>query len=355
MQARTERTAAWRVAGETVARRLFLDRQVRFWAGTRWSPDEVHARIVDVVSETHDTKTFRLEPDARWRGHHAGQYVTVAVEVDGVRLRRCYSLSSAPADRLLSITVKRAAGGRVSPWLHDYLHRGDTLRLSAAAGAFVLVDPAPARLLFVTGGSGITPVMSMLRDLAHRGAVGDVALVHHARNRDDVIFRSALEALAARHAGLRLFLNPRFDESRLAVQVPDFASRATWLCGPPGLMERVEKMWAQADATGGLCRERFVAPRIAAVPAVDAPGLQVRFAESGRTHAITSGGTLLEELERAGERPRHGCRIGICHTCKCRKRAGTVRNLVTGAVSAEPDEDIQLCISVACSDVDLSL
>ena len=312
-----------------------------------------------------------LRPDARWRGHQAGQYVTIAVEIDGVRLRRCYSLSSAPTDRLVSITVKRAAGGRVSRWLHEQLHRGDTLRLSAAAGDFVLADPAPPKLLFLSGGSGITPIMAMLRDLACRDALGDVVLVHHARSRDDVIFGAALEALAAHHRGLRFVSclddaadgSGSFDEARLATRVPDFAERATYLCGPPGLMARVERMWEQAGAAGRLRRERFVAPASAAIPAAvdgsapapDADGVRLRLFRSQRTHAVATPGTLLEQLERAGERPRHGCRMGICHTCKCRKRAGTVRNLVTGSVSSQPDEDIQLCVSVACSDVELAL
>jgi len=368
--------AAWRAAGETVAQRLLLDRQARFWAATlngRWSRGELRAQVLDVVIETPDAKTFVLQPDARWQGHRAGQYVLVAAEIDGVRLCRCYSISSAPADRLLTITVKRAARGRVSSWLHDHLHRGDTIRLSPAAGDFVLPEGAPPKLLFVSGGSGITPVMSMLRDLDGRGLMGDVVLVHYARCREDVIFGAALEALAARRTGLRLVLClsdapgglGRFDELRLAARVPDFPERATYLCGPPGLMARVERMWEQAGSAGRLRRERFVAPAVAALPAAaasdgperdpDARAPQVRLLRSGRTHAVTSRGTLLEELERAGERPRHGCRIGICHSCKCHKRAGTVRNLLTGAVSSQPDEDIQLCISVACSDVELGL
>ena len=375
MPALTRMEAAWRTTKQTVAQRLFLDRHARFWARAldrRWAADELRARVVGVVAETHDTKTFLLEPEARWRGHQAGQHVTVSLEIDGVRVRRCYSISSAPTDRLVTITVKRAAGGRVSSWLHDRLRRGDTIRLSAAAGDFVLPRPAPQTLLFLSGGSGITPIMSMLRDLAGKGPIRDVVLVHYARRREEVIFRAALETLAARHRGLRVVLClddapdglGRFDEARLAALVPDFAKRATYLCGPPGLMARVERMWTQAGASGRLRRERFVARALAALPAVEggtapaadaARDLQVRLLRSNRTRAVKRRGTLLDELERAGERPPHGCRIGICHTCKCQKRVGTVRNLLTGAVSSEPDEDIQLCISVACSDLELGL
>src|SRR5689334_18330302 len=146
--------SAERIAG-TFVRRLFLDRQAEFWLGElhgTWSLHEIRARVVDVVIETGDTRTFVLAPNRHWQGHRAGQHTTVEVEVGGVRQRRCYSISSAPADRNVSITVKRAPEGRVSRWMHEHLHRGDLVRLGPATGDFVLPEPAPARLLLVSGG-----------------------------------------------------------------------------------------------------------------------------------------------------------------------------------------------------------
>jgi stearoyl-CoA 9-desaturase NADPH oxidoreductase len=364
MKATARMATAWQRTGGTVARRLFLDRQARFWARRldgRWSPGELRAPVVDVVQETPDTKTFVLARPASWPTHRAGQYTTVAVEIDGVRHRRCYSISSAPSDPSLQLTVKRTPSGRVSRWLHAHVQAGDLLRLDGVAGDFILPEPVPQKLLFLSGGSGITPVMSMLRELSHRRAVRDLVFVHHARSRADVIFARTLEALAARHLGLRLVLRldddptgrGRFDEARLAADVPDFASRATFLCGPPGLMARVERMWHEAGAGAELRRERF-APALM-VPSPSATTRTVQLVRSGRSCQIGEGATLLEALERAGERPPHGCRIGICHTCKCVKRAGTVQNLVTGAVSSDPNEDIQLCITVPRSDLELGL
>jgi ferredoxin-NADP reductase len=191
----------------TLGRGLMLGRDLEFWLGevnARWSVRETRARVVTVVNETRDVKTFVLRPNAGWRGHRAGQYATVEVEIAGVRVRRCYSMSSAPADPLVSFTVKRAQGGKVSRWLHDRVRAGDVLRLGPASGDFVLPEPAPARLLLLSGGSGITPVMSILRDLAARGAVGDVVMLHYARSRADVIFGRELASLAASHPGLRV-------------------------------------------------------------------------------------------------------------------------------------------------------
>ena len=363
MIAQTNTSRDWVArARSTAARRLFLDRHAEFWLGQlhgTWSLGEIRARVVEVVTEARDVKTFRLRPNRLWTGHRPGQYTAIAVDIDGVRVRRCYSISSAPDDRLIAITVKRVSGGRVSSWLHDHVRPGHLVRLDPAAGEFVLPEARPAGLLMLSGGSGITPVMSMLRALDAGDAVGDVTFVHYAHDPDDVIFGAELQAIAGRHLGLRLLLCPgRFDEARLARMVPDFAARRTFLCGPAGLMRRVESMWAAAGAAPRLQLERFTAagdPPQTAGDDREARAVELRLARTGRTIAATTAGTLLEQLERAGERPPHGCRMGICHTCRCRKRSGTVRNRLTGRVSSEQDEEIQICISEPRSDVDLQL
>lgn len=354
-----------RGAGSTLARRLFLDRQAEFWMRELdpvLSFGEPRARVVSVRDETRDTKTFVLRPNAAWRGHRAGQYTSIEVEVDGVRVRRCYSISSSPREPLVSITVKRVPGGRVSTWLHENVRAGHILRLGTTAGDFVLPSPPFGKLLLLSGGSGITPVMSMLRDLAARDAIDDVSFVHYARSQVDVIFREELVDLEARHAGLRLVLclddassAPGFDESQLATLVPDFAERSTFLCGPKPLMDRAERLWERVGASDLLELERFTPTPRLLLPTAGVDGLQIRLGRSERSVLVKSQGTLLEQLEHAGERPAHGCRIGICRTCRCRKQSGTVRNLVTGMVSSEPDEEIQLCISTPCSDLELDL
>jgi len=335
----------------TFARRLFLDRQAAFWLG----PGGLHARVVEVIDETPDARTFVLRPSRHWTGHQAGQHTTIEVEIDGVRHRRCYSISSAPSDPQVAITVKRVAGGRVSSWLHDDVRAGHVLGLGRAAGDFVLApSEASAPLLLIGGGSGVTPLMSILRDLDNRDAVHDVVVVVHARRAGDVIFGRELAAIATRHPGMRLLVHlDDLDEARLARLVPDFAARTTLLCGPAGLMERVERMWAAAGATPRLRREQFAAPPVP-TPAPGAP-VAVRLTTADRTVLAAGAGTLLEQLERAGERPPSGCRIGICQSCRCRKRRGVVENLRTGAISSDPDEDIQLCISRGRSDLELAL
>jgi len=342
---------------ETAARRFFLDRHAAFWLRELdpvLSLDEIRAEVVAVIDETADVKTFVLRPNARWRGHRAGQFTTIEVEIDGVRTRRCYSLSSNPGDPRPTITVKRTPDGLVSNWLHENVKPGDVLTLSPAAGEFVLAEPAPAKLLLFSGGSGITPVMSMLRDLDAREAVGDVVFLHYARSENDVVFGRELAEVAARRPTLRVVVRTGlFTEQDVAVLVPDFAERETFLCGPPALMERVEGLWSKQGIRSRLRHERFVM----AAPSVSTDGASARItlSRSGRAVEANAANVLLDDLERAGERPASGCRMGICMTCKCRKVRGTVQNRLTGEISSAPDEDIQLCISHPRSDVTLEL
>jgi ferredoxin-NADP reductase len=358
-----------RVSAE-IGKRLMLDRQVEFWLGEirpAWSLEELRARVVEVIDETHDVKTFVLAAPGRawpgaqaWPGHRAGHYVPVDVEIAGKRVRRCYSISSPPGAKRIAVTVKRVPGGVVSTWMHERVQPGDVLTLGAPAGNFVLPERTPGKLLLLSGGSGVTPVMSILRDLAARDELRDVVFVHAARSRADVIFARELERLASRHPGLRLAFrfdddprHGRLDESSLRALVPDLAERETYLCGPEGMMSALARTWTDAGIAHRLHCERFVALR--AAPRAPSATAKVRLTVAERTVVADGKGSLLEQLERSGEKPAYGCRMGICNTCRCRKRSGVVEDLVTGAISDGPDEDIRLCSSVACSDLELAL
>lgn len=352
---------------KTIVRRFAHTRQVGFWMrelDSTWSVDTLRARVVDVVAETHDMSTFILAPNKLWPGHRAGQFVPVEVEVDGVRMTRCYSLSSAPGAMYPAVTVKRVPGGRVSSWLHDHVRKNHVLRLGMPAGEFVLPATLPSKLLLLSGGSGVTPVMSILRDLSRRNAVGDVVFVHAARSRRDVAFERELDELAWRHTGLRVVLfrdddarRGRLDATKLEETVPDLAARETMLCGPSGMMDALSPIWTRAGLASRLRTERFAPPARPAVPEGAAAPAKVKLSlvQSGKTVMTERSETMLEQLERGGERPASGCRMGICNTCLCKKKSGVVEDIVTGEVSAEPDEDIRLCVSRARTDVELAM
>jgi ferredoxin-NADP reductase len=316
------------------------------------SLSQVRARVVKVIQETADTRTLVLRPNRLWRGAQAGQFVGVTVEIAGRRHERMYSLTSRPGSRLLAITVKRQ--GLVSGHLHEQARVGAVLTLSPAMGDFVLPAELPPRLLLLSAGSGITPVMALLRELQARRYTGDVAFVHGCRNPAALIFARELQALT----GLRLVLHfsetaGRLDMAALQAAVPDLAERATWVCGPTGLMDAVQALWQAGSFTAPLHAERFAAAPLAAQP-LSAP-VRVQLTRSQRGFESLGAAPLLLQAEGAGLAPKHGCRIGICSSCQCVKRSGTVQNLHTGELSSAPDEVIRLCISAARSDLSLDL
>ena len=320
---------------------------------------QVRARVVKVVQETALTKTFVLQPNALWAGAQAGQFVRVRQEINGRRVERVYSLSSRPGANRIAFTVKRQVGGVMSYHLHDTLKAGDVLTISQAMGEFVLPAALPDKILLLSGGSGITPVMAMLRDLQVRNYTGDLVFVHVCRAANDLIFARALQKLAADWPQLRLEFH--FDETAglftpetLQNLVPDVTQRSTWLCGPAGLMEAIHAFWSSEAIAAPLQSERFVA--VPLLPA-SAPGtpVHVSFLATGQSFTTEGSAPLLVQAEQAGFAPKHGCRIGICRSCQCVKTSGTVENLQTGEVSSAPNELIRLCISTARSDVTLDL
>ncbi|KQY59817.1 oxidoreductase [Aeromicrobium sp. Root495] len=330
-----------------------------------WAATEVRARVVSVTRETtgeHPVATLVLQPTSTWRGHRSGQYVQVGVDLEGGRrTTRCFSISSGaslPGERF-SITVRAHEEGIVSKYLVREAQPGLILHLSQAEGEFTLHEsaatPTNNHLLMISGGSGITPVMSHVRTLLRDGYDGHanrkVTFLHYARSPEDQIFAEELAEIAAADNGVTVHLrygNHFFDADELERIVGDFRDLDTWVCGPGGLVELVQEAYADSPRL----RVEFFKPPAFAVDG-DAEGT-VAFARSGEAAANT-GESILEQAEAAGLKPEYGCRMGICFSCTSRKTEGTVRNILTGETSSLPDEDIRICVSApvgSCS-VDL--
>jgi stearoyl-CoA 9-desaturase NADPH oxidoreductase len=333
---------------------------------------EARAEVVSVRRQTDRSVTLTLRPNAAWAGLRAGQFVAVGVEIDGVRQTRTYSPAGSEHDSrvALELTVTAHEQGLVSRHLHRNVRPGAILHLGTAQGVFALPDPRPDRLVLISGGSGVTPVMSMLRTLCDEGDDGQIAFIHYARTPADWLYEPETRAFAARHPNLKLCYRATRGRSRasggganagggrlsaatLRALIGDLRGAHVAVCGPPSLIRSVRAIWAQVN--GGAERvlaETFTPPPVSFAE-VGAEG-RIRFLRSRRSVAIGPG-TLLEQIESAGLSPQFGCRMGICHTCTCRKAAGVVRNVLTGEVSAEEDEDIQLCVSVPAGNVALEI
>jgi len=309
------------------------------------SGGRLRGRVEQVLPETRDAVTLVIRPGRGWHAHQPGQYVRIGVDVDGVRQWRAYSLTSGPrADGCIAVTVKAIPDGVVSNHLVRRARPGLVVQLDQATGDFTMPSPAPAKVLFVTAGSGITPVMGMLRN--HR--LDDVVVLHSAPTRDDVIFAGDLRTLAAAGRITLIELHTddvgMLDPARLAELVPDLHERAAWACGPIGLLDLVERHYGALGLTELLHVERFR-------PSVLTPG-EGGTITIGATEIEADGGTtILAAAESAGVLMPSGCRMGICYGCVLPLREGAVRDLRTGDLTeAAPGVLVQTCISGAAGD-----
>ena len=319
---------------------------------------DLRGRIEQVRAETKDAATLVIRPGADWAGHVPGQYVRIGIDVDGVRQWRAYSLTHGPRpDRRIAITVKAVPDGLVS---HHLVHRtrpGTMVHLEQAAGEFVL-PPSGGKFLFVTAGSGITPVIGMLRNLfpstdegvlrPARSSAYDIVVVHVAPSHPDSIFIRDLEALDAAGA---IRLVSRYDDvhgvldiEELPAMVPDLAERRTFACGPAGLLDALQEFHDNKGLQ--LFTEQF---RTARVEPGD--GGTVGFTD-GRTVDADGSTPILDAAEAAGVLMPSGCRMGICYGCVLPLREGSVRDLRNGQVTtAVPGESgaikVQTCINAA--------
>ncbi len=332
-----------------------------------FSLHDVRAEVVAVRRATARSVTLALRPNANWEGFRAGQFVRLSVEVDGVRHTRCYSpASSAHVGDLVELTAHAQPDGVVSPFLRASARPGAVVALSQAEGDFALPEARPEQVLLISGGSGITPVMSMLRTLCHEGHRGPIAFLHYARDRHDVAYARQLAELAAGHANVRLLhgytrevgageLQGRFSREHVRAAGVDPARALTFACGPTALVDAVRATWERDGLDARLFVEQFAPPAPARVdPAGGHVAGTLRFARSG-VEAPGTAVPLLDQAEAAGLTPTSGCRMGICHTCTCRKLEGAVRDVRTGEISTAPDELIQICVSAPVGDVTLDL
>ncbi|WP_424534293.1 ferredoxin reductase [Sphaerisporangium viridialbum] len=352
-----------------------------------WSAEELRGRVEGVYPETADAATLVIRPGRGWSAHRSGQWVRIGVDIQGRRHWRAYSLSSPPKrpDGCFTITVKAIPDGLVSNHLARRTAPGTIVRLAGPEGEFVVPEPPPPRLLFLTAGSGITPVMAILSSLLasetstgpgrssaeaspagtkavhakwppvqERRALPDVVLVHSAPTPQDVIFGERLRHLAARSPHLRLYERHTRSEGRLrpadlAGLCPDWAQRSIWACGPAAMLDEVAAHW-----TGPVDRLHIEHFR-PTVLASDGAGGRVRFTKSGREADADGATPLLTVGEDAGVLMPSGCRMGICYSCVGRLRSGRVRDLRTRQVHGEAGNLIQTCVSAAAGPIEIEL
>ena len=334
---------------------------------------------VGVRQETHDVVSLTLRADEpTMLRFDSGQYLTLTAEIDGELLSRCYTIASAPTrPDSLSITVKRVAGGPVSNWLHDHVRTGTRLWVTGPHGRFSTTQHPATRYLFLSAGSGITPLMSMSRTAADLAARSDITFVHSARTPADIIFRAELANLQASHDGFRVVTvceqdsdveawhgpRGRLSLPLLREAVPDLTEREVFTCGPAPYMDAVRSLLAQAGADPSRCHEEsfdFTNAAAADAPVPGAPAAQaekgahsIELRRSARTISCDAGTSILTAAALAGLTLPSSCREGVCGTCKSTLVSGDVEmNHGGGIRKREIDQNkILLCCSTPTTDI----
>ncbi|RDJ97519.1 hybrid-cluster NAD(P)-dependent oxidoreductase [Paraburkholderia lacunae] len=400
--------ATFQLSPEPAANRVT---QPRFWETlpARWDSDTDDTLVCcQVRQETHDVKSFFFRaPSERAFVFEPGQFITLELEIDGEAVNRCYTISSPPTrPHTISITVKRVPGGKVSNWLHDNLHAGMQVRVLGPAGEFTCARHPARKFLFLSAGSGITPLMSMSRAHYELGEDSDIVFVHSARTPDDIIFARELDLIASNQANFRTaFVCERLGARTnwpgvtgflslplLKLIAPDFLDREIFTCGPAPYMQAVRNLLEE----GGFDRRRYheesfsfetlsevaeqseqseqsTAARgadalptgesiaeagdqalgVALAPVETEIKFKVSFAKSHREIECGSGQHVLDAAKKAGVRLPASCTQGMCGTCKVKLVSGEVEMKHAGGIrQREIDQGmVLLCCSKPLSDL----
>ena len=354
-------TISWervRTVGSKLTTPLHPDDYLRL-LNPLWSSRELRGRIERVIPETEDAATLVIRPGWGWRyDHKPGQYVGIGVQVEGRFQWRSYSVSSPPerSRGTITITVRAMPEGLLSAHLVGGLEPGTIVRLALPEGDFILPDPPPERMLFLVGGSGVTPVMAMLRTLDRRGTMPDVVMHYSSPTEERMIFRDELDALEQKHDGFTLHrlhtdTEGMLDLADLDKVCPDWRERETYACGPGPMLDAATEYFEAQDLEDKLHLERFSLQ----LGGEGGEGGTITFRNSNKTIEADGATTVLEAGEEAGIGMPYGCRMGICHTCTLTLVSGKVRDLRNGDEYDNANESVQTCVTAAVGDCTLDI
>ncbi len=332
-----------------------------------WQSQGYHAKVIDHRKENEWVFTLVLQPQKNWPSFNAGQHIALQVEINGIRYTRIFSLSSPPSNfkdnRLIELTIRQQTKGKVTPWLANFLSKGAQVRISAAQGEFKLPELSPAEkqtILLIAGGSGITPFRSFIHHLADENKNQDIHLIYY-NHGVQPLFNKEWQALAEVMPNLRVdFIDTtqqgRITKEQLTQLCPDYISRLIYLCGPLGLITTSRDILLKSGVKEAQIKHELFGPKPIKKLSHKTNG-QVIFTRSKKqaNSYPEKTSTLLELAEIKDINPISGCRMGVCHQCKCHKQQGVVYNTLTETYSDTGPEDIQLCVSLPVGAVSLDL
>jgi ferredoxin-NADP reductase len=345
-----------------------------------WVNGRHNVRCVKVIDETWDVRTFCYMPEQPIMFFFKpGQFVTLELEIEGQQVMRSYTISSSPSvPYSFSISVKRAPGGQVSNWLHDNLEEGHELAVHGPVGLFNCIDYPATKVLMLSGGVGVTPVMSMARWFFDTNADVDMAFVHSARTSKDIVYQRELEHMSSRVTNFTLHVicekvergqawsgyRGYLDQAKLSMMAPDFMEREVFCCGPTPYMKAVKALLE----SNGFDMNRYHEESFGATPIgveedaieqaeiaqeetdalVLADMVRVEFFSAGKSIQISPGETVHAAASKLDLQIPKACGMGICGTCKVLVTAGEVTMEHNGGIT---DEDVAAGYVLSCCSV----
>lgn len=334
-----------------------------------WRFNKAASQVVSIQHETKHIYTLTLKPHKKWKGFIAGQYIFLTVEVNGRTLTRPFSISSAPRDfaetGFIEVTIRAQDKGSVTPWMKESLKSGDTVYISEAMGEFCLTTSTQKRI-FIAGGSGITPIRSMLNEARDTSWIKEAHLFFYFRNANEAFFDKDLNTLKSKGLNVHVLYSDEvgffsLDQLKASISEETLQTAEYYICGPSPMIELCVASLEQASISQADIHFEYFgkAPSKQTLNTEELNEfIQVDYLDSRKQVRFSSGTvskTLLELAEEEGLKPVSGCRMGICHQCICKKKQGRVFNTKTGEYSDTGAEDIQLCLSIPVGDVELEL
>lgn len=348
--------------------------KLAFWT------DAEELECASFLQEAPNVVTFTFQsPSGALFSFEPGQFVTLALPTEQGLLYRTYTISSSPSrPTSLTVTVKAQPNSIGTRWMFDNLRPGMRIKVRGPGGSFSLLQHPAPKYLFISAGSGITPMMSMTTMLYDSGRTHDIVFVNCARTPSEIIFRDALEHMATRSTGLDLkwivektdpyrpWTGYRgfFNQLMLGLMAPDYLEREVFCCGPEPFMQAVrEALIGLGFDMDRYHQESFGAPlsEVTATPDMVVPQedatAEVNFSMSGKIAHCAQTDTILAAARSAGIAIPTGCGMGICGTCQVQKLSGEVSMVHNGGITDEDIEDgyILACCSKPIGAVEIDL
>jgi ferredoxin-NADP reductase len=318
----------------------------------------IKAKVLETKQESVDVLTIVLKPSKKWNSFLPGQYLEIGVKINGVLYFRNFSISSTleqfQKEGTISLSIQKQDKGKVTQWIFDELKTGNLITISQAKGCFAPQNSTEP-VLFIAGGTGITPFISLLHTavLENRNAV----LLYYAKAGKHIL-REKLEAMTSASNITVQFITTseegRISEAHLQQYCPDFCQRSVLVCGPNHMIEDTKSLLSKL----GYEEEKVVFEYFKAASfSIELPDISTKatLKVANKTLEVKGTTSILEQLENNGFTPKYGCRMGLCKQCQCIKNSGTVFNKLTGKYSESTEEVIQICVSVPVGVVSIQL